>query len=260
MAREGWGAAIGAVSLVCAVGWTSPAAAQVNLPPPPPPPLSTSTPSPAPPPPSRPPPSRPAPSSPSSGSPSNGARPRPSSPPPHGHAAAREAPPPYEPAYAPSRRDLSLRLNPLPLALARISADVEILLASHHALVVSPHVTFAAHRGELPAEAFGFTADHSTGFGVEVGYHYWIRHDLQGFFLGPSLLAGRTSTPLLDARGQPRDVSNHFGFFGAAFDVGYQLVIASGFTIDLGGGAMLITGNSQTKAAPRVLLGVGWTF
>jgi len=160
-----------------------------------------------------------------------------------------EAPPPsYD--YAPSRRDLSLRLNPVPLVEARLSADVEILVASHHALVLSPNVTFAAHRGELIAYGFGFTADRSTGFGGEAGYHYWVRRDLEGIFLGPSLVFGSTATPNLPSH----------GYFGVALDVGYQAVIANGFTVAVGGGVLVITGNSLTKVTPRGLLGIGWTF
>ncbi|MGH7281087.1 MAG: DUF3575 domain-containing protein [Polyangiaceae bacterium] len=232
------------------------AGAQVNLPPPPPPPIDTTSPPP----------------SGTSGSSTSTHHPK---PPPPKHAAEpahTAAPPPpehheehHEPAPQPrpepvwSSRTMSIRLNPLPFFLSRVSADFEIMLAPHHALVVSPNFTlkkFAFHRSDLMTYGLGYANDDSSGFGAEVGYHYWTKRELDGIFFGPSLVLGGTFPP--NGSGVKT-----FGYIGGAVDVGYQYLFSNGFTLLGGGGIMLIGGTTTgatVKAVPRLLFGVGWSF
>ena len=226
---------------VSVLAWSGSGRGQVNLPPPPPPPLSTNNPPPPPPP--------------SSTSTGGGTAPRPKPRPVEQHTTTqpqqREEPPTYEADEA--ERKLTLRLNPLPLFLSRLSVDVEYLLAPHHALVASPHITLKDRdRGKLPSYAFGYTAAESSGVGTELGYHYWLAPRMEGLYLGPSLLVGLTNHPIL----------NSYAYYGFAFDVGYQLVLANGFTVGGGGGLLLVGagGGNNLHLTPRLLVGVGWSF
>ncbi len=221
------------------------ARAQVALPPPPPPPLSTNE--------------------------------SPSNPPPNqggdahgGHGHGRGNRPAERPSsassssttgssssggasddddYSPEKK-LSLRLNPLPIFEARISGDAEYMFAPHHAVVGSPQLTFSAHRPDIVAYGFGY-AERAGGIGGEVGYHYWIEPRLEGVFLGPSLVLGLTFA------------GPTFLYYGAAFDVGWQMILGKGFTFDVGGGLLVIDGaltGIVTHVTPRALAGVGWSF
>ncbi len=147
-----------------------------------------------------------------------------------------------------------MRFNPLALFIARGSVDAEWLFLPHHALVVSPHLTWEQDRGSLPSTATGFTGSRSTGVGVEVGYHYWLTgvSEPEGVFVGPSLLLDSTRrAPNID----------RFTSYGAAIDVGYQVIIGSGFTMAAGGGILVIKASDTTaKLSPRLLFGIGWTF
>ena len=159
---------------------------------------------------------------------------------------------PEEPVVYGRRRFLSVRANPLALFIGRLSADVEWMVAPHHALIGSPHVTLAQSRGDLPANATGFTGANATGFGVELGYHYFPAPELEGLFFGPSLLLDST---------RPAPGATRFTAYGGAFDVGYQAVVGPGFTLAAGGGLLFITASgAPVKLAPRALLGIGWTF
>jgi hypothetical protein len=132
------------------------------------------------------------------------------------------------------------------------------MLAPHHALVVSPSLTFHKvafeRNNNTLGYGFGFAGDASAGFGGEIGYHYWVRRHVQGIYLGPSLVLGAT-LPSAPA------AAKAFAYFGGAFDVGYQYLFSNGFTLNGGGGIMVI-GASGTiaRAAPRFLFGLGWSF
>ncbi|MBV9949654.1 MAG: hypothetical protein JOZ69_22625, partial [Myxococcales bacterium] len=202
------------------------ASAQPNLPPPPPPPIgqarespppepstppvpsSSATPAPhlAPPPPPAgrparrttavpspsPPPGTPAPSAPPPPPPPHRAGP----PPPRPHVARTYIwSPPEEPS-----RTLALTLNPLSIALGRLSGNLELLVAAHHALVLSANLLVAqvgrGGPGSLVSQAYGFVTEASGGLGAEVGYHYyaWRRRSvLRGPFVGPSVVVGSTT-------------------------------------------------------------------
>jgi hypothetical protein len=247
--RAGLGPFAILVLIASAIGIASPVFAQVNLPPPPPPPLdngstgsATATP------------------------PSSSHRPkqRKPDPPPPAHTAAPPAAtqaPPHETHEPPPRapepegpRTVSIRLNPLPLFLSRLSADFEFMLAPHHALFTSPSLTFhkfAFHRSDVVSYGLGYAGDDSSGFGGEVGYHYWVHRQLEGIYVGPAFVFGAT-TP---------NGGKAFGYYGGAVDVGYQYLFNNGFTLNGGGGIMLTGASGITAhAAPRFLFGIGWSF
>ncbi len=250
-------AGLGPLAALLFLSSGAPVLAQVNLPPPPPPPIDNSG------------------GSSSSGSgdntPTQTHKPKPHKPVEPAHTAAPQpttppAPPPHhENPEPPPRaveyetpRTTSIRLNPLPIFAGRLSVDLEFMLAPHHALIVSPNVTFHkvafARNDNTLGYGLGFASDTSAGFGGEVGYHYWTRRHLQGIYLGPSLVLGATlpSAP---------PGAKAFAYFGGAFDVGYQYLFANGFTLNGGGGIMVIGASGTTAhAAPRFLFGLGWSF
>ena len=232
--------------------------AQVNLPPPPPPPIDTTSPPPSSTGGGTAPTHKRSPSPP----PKHTAEPAHPPPPPERHEEHHEEhrePPPARVEAAWSPRTMSIRWNPLPFFVSRLSADFEIMLAPHHALVVSPSFTFhkfAFHRTDLMAYGLGVAGDDESGFGAEVGYHYWTKRELEGIFFGPSLVLGGTFPP--NGSG-----IKTFGYIGGAVDVGYQYLFSNGFTLLGGGGIMLIGGTAAgttVKAVPRLLFGVGWSF
>jgi hypothetical protein len=154
-------------------------------------------------------------------------------------------------------RRLAITLNPLALPWGRVSGNVELLLAAHHAIVASPNALFAdVSRGGLLALALGFTQSASSGAGGEVGYHYWwYGHDgLRGPFFGPSLLLGVTSAATVG------DPSRAQAYWGAAIDVGEQAILSGGFTIGGGAGLGLIRMGGSGVVFPRFLLQVGWSL
>jgi hypothetical protein len=236
---------LGAAILCAALLWPRAAEAQVNLPPPPPPPLSTESPPPTQ---SNPPPQR---------------RPRPTGSGSGGREATHETREPQRERlstddWSPPRsygRDWSIRLNPLTFFVARVSVDIEWLVAPHHALVLSPHLTFPqGQRGSLPMHALGFAGTRAHGFGLEFGYRYYPTgySEPEGIFFGPSLLLDST---------QPTPDADRFLAYGGAFDVGYQVIIGNGFTMSAGGGLLLIASKDQSsQVAPRALFSVGWSF
>ncbi len=156
------------------------------------------------------------------------------------------------------RRLIALTLAPVPLVFGRVSGNLELLFAPHHALILSPNVlAFQIDRGPSPglvSNGFGFATRTSSSFGVELGYHFWWRgHDsLRGPFLGPSFLLGTTSQSSVDP-------SRSLGYWGAAFDVGAQEVLPGGFTLGGGGGLGVIRMLNTTAAFPRILFQIGWS-
>jgi hypothetical protein len=215
--------------------------AQSDLPPPPPPPLE--------PPEALPPPPPPAPSS---------ATPR--APPPHRAPLRRHR---SEVVYATeetTRVPIGITLNPLDLALGRLSANVELQVAPHHSFVVSPNLLIVhvdrGGRYSLASEGFGFAARSSTGFGIELGYHYdWYgQRSLGGPFFGPSFLLGATSDASV---GDPTQTQ---AYWGLALDAGEQEVLPGGFTIGAGVGLGFILMADAAAVFPRFLLQVGWAF
>jgi hypothetical protein len=243
---------LGCAALVCMQAF-----AQPNLPPPPPPPMGQPGDVPPPPP------------QPTSPSPPSTAQPRPSAgrpPPPPPPAAARpgqrrrEVHETHETVYVveePLVRPFALTFNPLAIIWGRLSANVELLLVPHHALVASVNLLlFNADRQDLMQDGFGFANRDSSGFGGEFGYHYWLNwhRSLRGLYLGPSLLLGNTSNAIVG------DPTHAQGYWGLAFDLGGQEVLASGFTIGGGVGLGLVRMAGIWAGFPRALFQLGWSF
>jgi hypothetical protein len=159
-----------------------------------------------------------------------------------------------------ARPPIGITLNPLDLALGRLSANVELQVAPHHSLVVSPNLLIVhvdrGGRYSLASEGFGFATRSSTEFGIELGYHYdgYGQHSLGGPFFGPSFLLGATSDATV---GDPTQTQ---AYWGLALDAGEQEVLPGGFTIGAGVGLGLIFMADVAAVFPRFLLQVGWAF
>jgi hypothetical protein len=155
---------------------------------------------------------------------------------------------------------VALTINPVPLASGRLSGNVEVLLAPHHALIASPNLLFLhvdrGGRYSVVSEALGFSARTSASFGVELGYHYYWRWQrvLAGPFVGPSLLAGVTTDASVG------DASHAQGYWGIAADAGWQEVLSGGLTIGAGVGLGLVFMADAAAVFPRLLLQAGWSF
>jgi hypothetical protein len=160
----------------------------------------------------------------------------------------------------PETRPIAITWNPLGLPWGRLSANAEFQLQPHHALFVSPNaLLFHVNRGgsgALLSEGFGFASPTSASFGVEVGYHYWLRwaRSLRGPYLGPALLLGSTSQATVG------DPTHAQGYWGLALDVGYQEVLPGGFTVGVGAGLEVIRMAGTGGVTPRLLLQAGWSF
>jgi hypothetical protein len=234
------------------------ARAQPDLPPPPPPPIDQPSDVPSLPPPPEPP-STPEPFVPARRAPSPapaGTRTRRR---PEARTETRDEPE-VAAGPAPPARGVAITWNPAGLFWGRLSANVEVQLAPHHALIVSPNVlVFRANRGSmesLVSEGLGFASPSSLGGGAEVGYHYWLlaAGPLRGVFFGPSFLFGATTHA---STGNPSHTQGYWGF-GA--DVGVEQVIFDGFTAGAGVGLGLLRMADTTALVPRLLCQVGWMF
>ncbi|HEY3819997.1 MAG TPA: hypothetical protein VGL81_22685 [Polyangiaceae bacterium] len=232
-------------ALIAAVVLAAPAAEGQDLPPPPPPPIGQPT--------ELPPatPARPAPPPPPRYEPV-------APPPPYGHPRRRR-----ETIYVyeePVARPVAVTLNPAALVLGRLSANVEVLLAPHHSLVLSPNLLVfqEGHGGryDLASEGLGFATQRSSGFGAELGYHYWWhwRRSLVGPYFGPSLLLGSVTNASVGPTASAQ------GYWGGAFDAGGQGVLPGGFTMGAGVGLGFVEMASVAAVFPRFLFQLGWSF
>lgn len=157
-------------------------------------------------------------------------------------------------------RPVAITFNPLALALGRVGANVEVLLAPHHSLVLSPNLqAFTEARGgryNVFNEALGLATNSSTGFGGELGYHYWWRwrRTLSGPYIGPSFLLGTVTNASVGGTNAAQ------AYWGLALDAGGQAVLAGGFTVGAGLGLGFVEMDGATAVFPRILLQVGWSF
>lgn len=234
-------------ALAIAAALIAPAARGQDLPPPPPPPLGQgdTTLPPPPRPPQAPPRAEPPP-------------PPPRPPPPTSRPPRRR-----EVVYVyeePAAHPLAVTVNPLALTLGRLSANVELLLAPHHSLVLSPNLlVFQEDRGgryALASEALGFATARSSSFGAELGYHYWWRwrRALAGPYFGPSLLLGTVNNATVGTTPGAQ------AYWGGAFDAGGQGVLPGGLTLGAGIGLGFVSVASVYAVFPRFLLQLGWSF
>lgn len=158
-------------------------------------------------------------------------------------------------------RHFAITYNPLTIQLERISANLEVVFASHHALVLTPFYATTTTNEDSFNNRF-------RGFGGEIGYRHYSGEDgPRGLFIGPSLLVG--SYDAIPMNGDTK----HFFNFGAAFDVGYQAILADRWVVGLGGGLQYtvptVTFPKQELVAsvytdrglrPRLLLSLGVAF
>lgn len=127
---------------------------------------------------------------------------------------------------ASASKRLSLELNPLGLALGHYSAQLEIGVAPHSVLTISPYVDYV--RGEF----FGLSSELTgvTGVGTEVGYRYYTDRDRPaGFFFGPSLIGGG-----FHQTNDSGQVTRSFALGGVAMDLGGQVIVGPGIVIGAG--------------------------
>jgi hypothetical protein len=115
----------------------------------------------------------------------------------------------------------------------------------------------------------------TTRVGGEIGYRFYTGRDAPtGFFVGPSFLAMPFAYPRVTEDAKAEVVSFHA--YGAALDLGAQIVTGSGFTFGGGVGVMALAYTPPASAAPpagvevpsypephvlpRLLLQAGWAF
>jgi hypothetical protein len=144
-------------------------------------------------------------------------------------------------------RPLALEVNPLMAIIGSgVSANFELVPATHLGLVASPRASVV-----MPAWV------------AEAGVRYWSgdKRQAAGFFVGPSLVYGRT-------RGE--------ALYGVALDVGVQTIFDSGLTLGAGIGVEILRGALGTSALdvgplasdvevpnavlPRLLFSVGYSL
>jgi hypothetical protein len=191
-------------------------------------------------------------------------------------AAFADQPPPVDVAIKlapPPRRSVLVEWNPLGLfTIGRLSANLVVAPADHHALILSP---FYAWTNTQPITVYsdqGPTAQlptqHFEGFGGELGYRYYFgQSGPRGVFIGPSLILG-----WFQATAQ-NQTSTQYLQYGLAADVGYQMLVADRVSLSLGAGLQYTAEtkdlpNQQFPAElyansglrPRVLLSAGWAF
>jgi hypothetical protein len=158
-------------------------------------------------------------------------------------------------------RRLVLSYNPFTLQLSRYGLNAELLLASHHGLVLSPFYAYTTTNEDSFHNVF-------RGFGGELGYRWYSgRNGARGFFVGPSVLLGFYEG--VPARGATVPFAN----LGGALDVGYQAIVVDRWVVGIGGG-LQYTVPTQTfppqelpasvyaiqGLRPRLLLALGAAF
>jgi hypothetical protein len=189
-------------------------------------------------------------------------------------AVAAESPAPPQDASVTPRR-VTLTLNPLALVVGRYGANVELLIAPHHAIAASAYVqTFPRAMTKMLLPSAKGDGPPPT-LGGELGYRFYTGRDgPSGLFVGPSLVAMPIVYPQVDDSLEPALVP--VAALGGAIDVGAQAVLGSGFTIGGGVGAMALAytpppsvkpppgadvpSYPEPHVLPRLLVMAGWSF
>jgi hypothetical protein len=168
-----------------------------------------------------------------------------------------------------THKQFTLNVNPLSYAIGRYGVDFQFLPMQHHAIVVNPF--FANVNAESTSTFNGTTTTSSqkfSGFGGELGYRFYSgERGANGFFVGPSLIAGTYSA---SANGGDKVAFNSIGW---AVDLGGQHVFRNGFTIGGGFGLQYTKVNKDFTDLPltagvlagggfrpRFLLALGYSF
>ncbi len=138
---------------------------------------------------------------------------------------------------APARRIFAIEFNPVALFIHRISGNLEIVPADHHAIVLNGYYFNTSTAQFMSVNGGGALlvtpAQHFDGGGGEIGYRYYTgRGGPRGFFAGPSFTLARVSAT--DEAGGETSLFN----YGVAIDVGWQALVADDWVVSLGGGFM----------------------
>ncbi|MGH7280378.1 MAG: hypothetical protein ACRELY_02555 [Polyangiaceae bacterium] len=176
----------------------------------------------------------------------------------------------------PLRHRAALTLNPIPMIVGRFGANLELMLASHHAVVASGFVqTYSSAVMHVIVPQADMSNLPSPLFGGELGYRLYSGSEgPSGLFVGPSLVMMPFAYPHVGSDLRAEMVA--FETYGAALDVGAQAVIGSGLTIGCGVGVQYLAYDPPASIAPppgasvpsypephvlpRVLLAAGWAF
>lgn len=187
---------------------------------------------------------------------------------------ANEAPLP--PPDGVVQKRIAITLNPLPMAVGRFGGNVEVLVATHHAVGGSVYVqTFPTWLVKVALPSTNIGGGPAPLFGGELGYRYYTgRGTASGFFVGPSFVAMPLAYPRVTENLDAQLASFHA--YGGAVDFGGQLVTSSGFTIGGGLGVMALAYTPPASVAPppgttvpdfpephvlpRLLFSAGWAF
>lgn len=161
-----------------------------------------------------------------------------------------------------------LQEHPLSAALLRISFTYELLPVAHHAVSIGVHAPL-------------FTMNNSTieeryyGVGGELGYRYYSgEKGPNGFFVGPSFIAGRYySADGIDLGAFSGRSDTWFTSLGVAADVGYAFFIGSRVHMAFGAGVQYNHADvdrnelgsianlfSGTGVRPRALFSIGFAL
>ncbi|MFO0739187.1 MAG: hypothetical protein U0270_25035 [Labilithrix sp.] len=165
-------------------------------------------------------------------------------------------------------RTFDLSVNPLGLLIGRYSIQGEIMLVPHLAVTINPVFTYSTvtvGSGQSETEIGSL-----MGFGGELGGRFYSgKRGPEGFFVGPSFLFSSN-------RGKGwGGVEQSFLAYGAALDIGGQVLFDSGFTFS-GGFGIQYTKTSEEISAdnfnlasaivagggirPRFLVSLGYAF
>jgi hypothetical protein len=142
-----------------------------------------------------------------------------------------------------------LSTNAAAALLGRFGVDYQLMPAPHHAFVIGGHVKLLPHvsRG----------TDEILGYGGELGYRFYSgSRGPTGFFIGPSVLAGRYAWE----EGGNETNTGSLSRYGVAADVGWSTMIGSHFVLALGGGAQYAWVDSDRERVPdltRLIIGKG---
>ncbi|MCA9591295.1 MAG: hypothetical protein KC657_38635 [Myxococcales bacterium] len=182
---------------------------------------------------------------------------------------------------APDLARVTITANPLALIIGRYGANLEVLVAPHHAVVVSGYMqTFSTPLLRTLAQGTGWVDATRPLPGGELGYRvYSSRAGAAGLFAGASFVLMPIAYPRLGASMKPEIVSYHA--HGGALDVGVQAILRGGITLGGGVGVMALAYPRPENASlpdeiaavapplptfpaprilPRLLLTAGYSF
>ena len=172
---------------------------------------------------------------------------------------------------------ITVTLNPLPMIAGRFGANVELVPVRHHAVVASAHLqTFPTWTMRLVMPTNVDLAESPKPMlGGELGYRFYTgENGASGLFIGPSAVVMPIAYPRV--RNDLKMEVQSLHAFGAALDVGAQIVTSSGFTFGGGLGVMGLAYSPpesvkppagveapkfvEPHVFPRLLLAAGWSF